>query len=82
MEWFQPGVLCPPDTRLAQTVLAEVQQSAQRHGVPAQTLPMLALGRTDGRFFGQDSAVFGFSPLGMEDAFDRIDHPWCTALTA
>ena len=33
---------------------------------------MLALGRTDGRFFGQNSAVFGFSPLGPEDAFDRI----------
>ena len=34
---------------------------------------MLALGRTDGRFFaGTGSAVYGCSPVLMGDAFDAI----------
>jgi len=72
IERFQPGVLCPPEEEPARTVIALAEQSAAARGYPARVLAMLALGRTDGRFFGQNSAVFGFSPLGPEDAFDRI----------
>ena len=72
MEWFQPGILCPPEDRLTRSVIATVEQASRKHGLAAQALPMLALGRTDGRFFGEGSAVFGFSPLGLMDTFDRI----------
>ena len=72
MEWFQPGILCPPEDRLTRSVVAGIEQASRKHGLPARALPILALGRTDGRFFGEGSAVFGFSPLGLLDAFDRI----------
>jgi acetylornithine deacetylase/succinyl-diaminopimelate desuccinylase-like protein len=70
--WFQPGILCPPDGELFQVVAASAEKAAAARGFKAKVLPMLALGRTDGRFFGDESSVFGFSPLGPEDAFDRI----------
>lgn len=42
-------------------------------GFACEVLPMLALGRTDGRFFGsEDSVVYGCSPLLMEDSFDVV----------
>jgi len=72
IQWFQPGVLCPPDGKLARTVAACAEEAAAARGFSAKVLPMLALGRTDGRFFGEESSVFGFSPLGPEDAFDDI----------
>jgi acetylornithine deacetylase/succinyl-diaminopimelate desuccinylase-like protein len=69
--WFQPGVLCPPDGELFERVSQYVEESAAV-GFPSKVLPIMALGRTDGRFFSGGSRVFGFSPLGPEDAFDRI----------
>lgn len=71
-EWFQPGNLCPPGSSLLRSLMAKTEQAAAAAGLAAQVLPMLALGRTDGRFFTGDSAVFGFSPLGMDDTFDHI----------
>lgn len=45
----------------------------REEGFDCQVLPMLALGRTDGRFFGsEDSMVYGCSPLLMEDSFDIV----------
>lgn len=44
-----------------------------RAGFEGGLLPMLALGRTDGRFFaGADSAVYGCSPLLMGDSFGAV----------
>ena len=72
IESFQPGILCQPEHPLGRRVAALAAEAAARHGMAAEILPMLALGRTDGRFFGGGSSVFGFSPLGMADAFDAI----------
>ena len=72
VERFEPGNLCPPDSALLRGVAMRAAQSAKARGLDAPLLPTLALGRTDGRFFTGDSAVFGFSPLGIEDSFDRI----------
>lgn len=69
---FQPGILCPPQREPARSMIAKVEQAAAEHGFPAKVLAMLALGRTDGRFFTGHSSVFGFSPLGPLDAFDDI----------
>ena len=45
----------------------------RRFGFDGGVLPMLALGRTDGRFFGSaGSMVYGCSPLLMGDSFDAI----------
>ena len=47
--------------------------ACRRHGFDGEVLPMLALGRTDGRFFaGTGSVVYGCSPLLMGDPFDVI----------
>jgi acetylornithine deacetylase/succinyl-diaminopimelate desuccinylase-like protein len=70
--WFQPGILCPPDGELFTRISRWVEELSAAGGFPSKALPMLALGRTDGRFFASGSRVFGFSPLGPEDAFDRI----------
>jgi acetylornithine deacetylase/succinyl-diaminopimelate desuccinylase-like protein len=41
-------------------------------GFDGGIMPMLAFGRTDGRFFGpKGCSVYGFSPVLMEDSFDR-----------
>ena len=72
IQWFQPGILCPPDGKLARAVMKSAEEAAAARGFMAKVLPMLALGRTDGRFFGAESFVFGFSPLGPEDSFDLI----------
>lgn len=43
------------------------------NGFPCAVVPMLAFGRTDGRFFGPGAeAVYGCSPLLLEDSFDEI----------
>ena len=48
-------------------------EACRRHGLSADVMPMLALGRTDGRFFaGTGSAVYGCSPLLMGDSFDVV----------
>ena len=54
--------------------VTEILSEACRHnGFEGEVLPMLALGRTDGRFFaGTGSVVYGFSPVTMGDSFDRI----------
>ena len=47
--------------------------ACRRNGFGGKVLPMLALGRTDGRFFaGTGSVVYGCSPLLMGDSFDVV----------
>ena len=70
---YQQGFCVAPDDPLALLIIRRTESAAAARGFPARVLPMLALGRTDGRFFGQEgSLVLGFSPLLMEDAFDKI----------
>ena len=46
---------------------------SREEGFSCEVLPMLALGRTDGRFFGSEgSMVYGCSPLLMDDSFDAV----------
>lgn len=56
-----------------QTQMERLKTICREEGFDCQVLPMLALGRTDGRFFGsEDSTVYGCSPLLMEDSFDVV----------
>ena len=56
-----------------QELVEDVQSFCSQFGFHGQVLPMLALGRTDGRFFAGGSAmVYGLSPLTMGDSFDVI----------
>ena len=72
-EWellsFEDGFESDPDAPL----LGLLAEGAKRAGHPLPLFPMLALGRTDGRFFGPEgSAVFGCSPCLEQDSFDRV----------
>lgn len=59
-----------PEVQLFMSLLRE---ASGRWGFEVMPLPILALGRTDGRFFGTEgSHVFGCSPLLMTDSFDKI----------
>jgi len=54
-------------------LVADLNQACTRYGFTGQVLPMLALGRTDGRFYGSEgSMVYGCSPLLMGDSFDVV----------
>ena len=56
-----------------QEFIGMLTEACSRNGFEGGVMPMLALGRTDGRFFaGMDSAVYGCSPLLMGDSFDAI----------
>lgn len=60
------------NSRLGQWVNC-LNEACERHGFYGKVLPMLALGRTDGRFFGSEgSMVYGCSPLLMGDSFDVV----------
>ena len=51
----------------------ELNEGCALYGFSGKVLPMLALGRTDGRFFGSEgSMVYGCSPLLMGDSFDVV----------
>lgn len=54
-------------------IFDDIESICKSEGVNYKILPMLALGRTDGRFFGSSGAdVLGISPTKMEDSFDII----------
>ena len=54
-------------------LVADLNAACTRFGFAGQVLPMLALGRTDGRFYGSEgSMVYGCSPLLMGDSFDVV----------
>lgn len=51
----------------------DLEEACRRFGFDGGVLAVLALGRTDGRFFGSaGSMVYGCSPLLMGDSFDAI----------
>lgn len=64
-EGFESGLSAP--------MVQLLQEGARAAGHPMPVFPMLALGRTDGRFFGQSgSRVFGCSPCTKDDPFDQV----------
>ncbi len=70
---YEPGFESNFDNSRLKELAADLDEAGKRHGFTGRTLPMLALGRTDGRFFGSEgSMVYGCSPLLMEDSFDVV----------
>lgn len=56
-----------------QELVDDLDAACTRYGFQGRVLPMLALGRTDGRFFaGTKSMVYGCSPTLMGDSFDVV----------
>lgn len=70
---FEPGFACDFDDPAVRDMAARLEAASARNGFDCRILPMMALGRTDGRFFGTSGArVFGCSPVLLSDGFDRI----------
>lgn len=70
VDW-QPGFESDFEHAPCKDLAQKLQEACRLHGADFEVLPMLALGRTDGRFFGSEgSQVYGCSPVLMEDAFD------------
>lgn len=70
---YEPGFESHLENSHLQDVMKKLQTACRRYGFEGEVLPMLALGRTDGRFFGSEgSMVYGCSPLLMGDSFDVV----------
>lgn len=70
---YEPGFESHFDNSHLKELTADLNSACARFGFTGQVLPMLALGRTDGRFFGREgSMVYGCSPLLMGDSFDVV----------
>lgn len=70
---YEPGFESHFDNSHLKELVEDLNAACARHGFCGQVLPMLALGRTDGRFFGsENSMVYGCSPLLMGDSFDVV----------
>lgn len=68
---YEEGFECSDEEIL--TGMNLLEKSCRDNGFDCKVLPMLALGRTDGRFFGMaGSRVCGLSPVLPEDSFDVI----------
>ncbi len=73
VESYEPGFESSFDNSRLRELIADLGESCTRYGFDGGVLPMLALGRTDGRFFaGGKAMVYGLSPLTMGDSFDII----------
>ena len=56
-----------------ESMIDDLISSCERNGFSGTVLPMLALGRTDGRFFaGTECSVYGCSPTLMGDSFSAV----------
>ena len=70
---FEPGFESSFENSRLKELTEELREACARYGFDGEVLPMLALGRTDGRFFGSEgSFVYGCSPLLMGDSFDVV----------
>jgi acetylornithine deacetylase/succinyl-diaminopimelate desuccinylase-like protein len=70
---YEDGFESHFDNSHLKELVAQLNAACERYGFTGQVLPMLALGRTDGRFFGSEgSMVYGCSPLLMGDSFDVV----------
>lgn len=73
VESFEPGFLADVDSPEFARFTGALRKACAARGMPCGVMPMLAFGRTDGRFFGAGAkAVYGCSPLLMGDSFDEI----------
>lgn len=73
VESYEAGFESNFDNSHLRELIREIHESCARFGFDGGVLPMLALGRTDGRFFaGGKAMVYGLSPLTMGDSFDII----------
>lgn len=70
---YEPGFEVSFEDEELKAFLAELCKACRAYGFEGKVLPMLALGRTDGRFFGSEgSMVYGCSPLLPGDSFDVV----------
>ena len=70
---YEAGFESHFDNSHLKELVADLNEACTRFGFTGQVLPMLALGRTDGRFYGSEgSMVYGCSPLLMGDSFDVV----------
>lgn len=70
---FVPGFEMELESDVGKACIQQIEKICQEAGMPYQVLPMLALGHTDGRYFGiEGSKVLGFSPVLPEDSFDKV----------
>ncbi|MDR1530992.1 MAG: M20/M25/M40 family metallo-hydrolase [Clostridiales bacterium] len=68
---YQPGFESTPLNSALGAVTDRLRAVCAEQGFACEPLPMLALGRTDGRFFGSEgSEVYGCSPVLIDDSFD------------
>lgn len=69
----EPGFESHFENSRLKELVADLSRACNQFGFTGGVLPMLALGRTDGRFFGSEgSFVYGCSPLLMGDSFDVV----------
>ena len=70
---FERGCKSNFDNSALKSVIEDLKTISSEEGFSCEVLPMLALGRTDGRFFGSEgSMVYGCSPLLLDDSFDVV----------
>lgn len=70
---FERGFESNFDNSALKSLIGDLRTISREEGFSCEVLPMLALGRTDGRFFGSEgSMVYGCSPLLMDDSFDIV----------
>ena len=82
VESYEDGFESSFDNSRLQELISQIQRSCTRFGFDGGVLPMLALGRTDGRFFaGGKAMVYGLSPLTMGDSFATPNRSCTTRLT-
>jgi acetylornithine deacetylase/succinyl-diaminopimelate desuccinylase-like protein len=61
------------ESSLDSPLMRLLEKNCQFFGLDAALLPIIALGRTDGRFLGRNgSSVYGFSPVLMSDDFFTV----------
>ncbi len=70
---YEPGFESHLKNSHLKELVEDLNTACAHSGFSGQVLPMLALGRTDGRFFGSEgSMVYGCSPVLMGDSFDVV----------
>ncbi len=70
---FEPGFESHLGNSHLRELVQDLNAACAHNGFEGQVLPMLALGRTDGRFFGSaGSMAYGCSPVLMGDSFDVV----------
>lgn len=73
VESYEPGFESSFGNSELRLLTEQLEALCRKNGLDCRVLPMLALGRTDGRFFaGGQAMIYGMSPMTMGDSFDVI----------